>query len=225
MDKLNGASALILGATGETGKALQGILNDANYFSKIIAPTRRQLPMPDTITNIVYSDFNDIPASTFESVDHVFCCLGTTRAKAGSADAFINTDYTLVMKLAKLAKDANVPCFHLVSSIGANQQSWFLYPKTKGRLEEDLKKIGFDRLVIYRPGMLMCDREESRPFEALSRQCMAPLLDYLCPKKYSISTKQLAKAMLCMATNFDKEIVKDKAIVTLENKEMHELVQ
>jgi oxidoreductase len=41
-----------------------------------------------------------------------------------------------------------------VSSQGANPNSWFLYPKTKGEVEEALKNLKFQSTSIYRPGLL-----------------------------------------------------------------------
>ena len=41
---------------------------------------------------------------------------------------------------------------HVVTSVGSNAKSPMLYPKTKGRTEDDLKALGLDQLSIYRPG-------------------------------------------------------------------------
>lgn len=40
----------------------------------------------------------------------------------------------------------------------SNKDSWFLYSKTKGQAEEAVTNLGFDRLSIYRPALLLCDR-------------------------------------------------------------------
>ena len=47
--------------------------------------------------------------------------------------------------------------FSLVSSVGANQHSWFLYPRTKGETEQMVLGTGFSITSIIRPGLL--DRE------------------------------------------------------------------
>ena len=38
--------------------------------------------------------------------------------------------------------------------MGANANSWFLYPKTKGQAENALKALPFVHVNIYRPGVL-----------------------------------------------------------------------
>jgi len=63
---------------------------------------------------------------------------------------------------AELAKKANAFHFGLVTSTGANPKSWFLYPQTKGEIEEECKKLKFPSLGIFRPGLL--DRGEGARF-------------------------------------------------------------
>lgn len=44
----------------------------------------------------------------------------------------------------------------------------------KGEIEEEIKKIGFERTVILRPGLIVGGREDSRPAE-YAIQCVAGL--------------------------------------------------
>lgn len=57
----------------------------------------------------------------------------------------------------------------LISSTGANPASGIAYSRMKGEIEEDVKKLGFERTVILRPGLIAGVREESRPMEAAAR--------------------------------------------------------
>lgn len=105
-----------------------------------------------------------------EPVDTIFCALGTTRAAAGSAEAFRKVDLDYV-RIA--ANAANARHFALVSAQGANPSipanDWsifhgLLYSKVKGQAEEAVKAAGFESVTIARPGML--DRgEKARPLE------------------------------------------------------------
>lgn len=89
--------------------------------------------MVNDLSNIQeHSDF-------FNDVTHTFYALGTTRAKAGSAEAFKKIDYELSLQCAKAVKSAGCKYFGLVSSEGANPDSWFLYPQVKGQLEQGVK--------------------------------------------------------------------------------------
>ncbi|KAJ3030041.1 UNVERIFIED_CONTAM: Oxidoreductase htatip2 [Siphonaria sp. JEL0065] len=114
----------------------------------------------------------------------VFCCLGTTRGDAGSAEAFRKVDYDYVNSSAKFAKEAGTEYFGLLTSTGANKDSWFLYMKTKGEIEEAVKALEFPRLSIFRPGLL------NRGAASRAWESVAVLIGP------SVSVSTVAKAMI-----------------------------
>lgn len=82
-------------------------------------------------------------------------------------------DYTLNYDIAKAAKEAGVETYAIISSTGATNGSIFPYVHMKGKLEDDVKALGFKRTIIVRPGMLVGEREVSRPFNGESiLQCI-----------------------------------------------------
>lgn len=95
-----------------------------------------------------------------------FCVLGTTRGKSGK-EGFYRVDHDYIMESAKLAADAGCKHFNLLSSQGANKTSMAYYTKVKGQVDEEVSALSFERVSIYRPGVLLCDRQESRPVEGL----------------------------------------------------------
>jgi oxidoreductase len=91
----------------------------------------------------------------FVGAAYVGWALGTTKADAGSAEAFKRADYDYCRAAAAVAKrEPSVKHFALLSSAGASSSSWFLYMKTKGRVEDFVRGVGFDRVSVYRPGLL-----------------------------------------------------------------------
>ena len=60
--------------------------------------------------------------------------------------------------------------------LGAKANAWTLYFSTKGKAEEAVKELEFERTSIYRPGLLITEREESRILEKTA-QCMAGFFD------------------------------------------------
>ena len=60
-----------------------------------------------------------------------------------------------MVSAAQVARDAGAVEFHLVTSQGANKDSSFLYPQTKGLVEEAVRQVAFDRLYVYRPSFLI----------------------------------------------------------------------
>ena len=64
-------------------------------------------------------------------------------------------DYTCQYEFAKIALNNGVTRYSLVSSAGANKNSFFFYPKIKGKLEESIKKLPFKSIQIYQPPILI----------------------------------------------------------------------
>ncbi|EGZ07286.1 hypothetical protein PHYSODRAFT_348186 [Phytophthora sojae] len=196
-----GYVALVQGATGAVGRDLVAELVQSPLCSRVVALTRREIPetqwgqafpsmdvaAAQTKLEIVPVDFEELHRDWKKvagSVDAAFSCLGTTRKDAGSAEAFRKVDLEYVTKFAQLAKDAGVPYFGLLTASNANKDSWFLYPQTKGEVEENIKKLEFERTSIFRPGLI--NRGElARTVESIA--------GYLLP---SVTTRAIAKGIL-----------------------------
>lgn len=63
-------------------------------------------------------------------------------------------------------------------------------------MEAEVTELAFDRVSIFRPAVLMCDRQESRPGEAFMRAVLKPFSSTTSPSRLSIPTVTLAKGML-----------------------------
>jgi len=136
---------------------------------------------------------NDLPLN----IDATFCCLGTTMANAGSKDAFRKVDFEYVSKLAVFSQRKDIPQFHVVSAAGSNPNSKIFYNKVKGRMEAEIQKLdGLKSIYIYRPSMLLGDREEFR-FGELMGKILMKGLSFIIPKSSkAIYDTQVAHAML-----------------------------
>lgn len=153
---------LIAGATGLVGgHVLQRALAD-DRVTAVVAPTRRPLPSHPKLSNPV-SDLSTLPDDeAWWAVDGVVCTLGTTRAKAGSAEAFRAVDYDLQLAVARHARAHGARRFALTSSMGADPRSPFPYLRTKGELEAAVGDLSFTSLTIVRPGFILGERAETR---------------------------------------------------------------
>ena len=113
----------------------------------------------------IITDFGS--AIELPPADAAICTLGTTIAKAGSRRAFYAVDHDAVMTFAESALAANIPHFLVVTAIGADAKAPVYYSRVKGEVERSLEGLGFRRLDIAQPGLLLGSREERRPMEAL----------------------------------------------------------
>ncbi|XP_060733250.1 oxidoreductase HTATIP2 isoform X1 [Tachysurus vachellii] len=214
-------SCFILGASGETGKALLKEIVQCNIFTKITLIGRRKLSFEDKTYDKVVQEVVDFEkldeyAQAFQGHDVGYCCLGTTKAKAGT-EGFIRVDHDYVLKSAELAKAGGCTHFHLESSKGADKTSSFLYLKTKGQVEADIEELSFERYSIYRPAVLLVNREESRPAEWMARRFLGAFSSVF-PTAMSIPITTVARAMLIntlIKGERKTEILENKAIYNL----------
>ncbi|GFS19985.1 oxidoreductase HTATIP2 [Elysia marginata] len=163
-------SAFIVGYTGEIGKALVHDLNELKIFKKVVLIGRRQVILdvgPEFEQKVINFDRLDEHRELFRNLDVGFCCLSTTQEKSGT-QGFIKVDHDYTVLSAEIAKQQGCKQFSIVSSRGADKKSTLLYPRTKGQVEEALKLMKFQRLSIYRPGMLLSKREEKHLLEVLT---------------------------------------------------------
>jgi len=194
---------LVVGYTGETGKALLKTLHKVDSLEHATLCGRREIQLPETLkgkTSQVQVDFEKFPTDLMKNHDHVFCLLGTTRGKSG-VDGFVKVDKEYVLNVARAAREAGVPHFHLMTSQGSNANSYFLYPKTKGEVEDECFDLKFEKLTVYQPGLLLCNREESRILEKVAQTIAKPLFALGGASTGSIPCTMVAEAMLESALN------------------------
>jgi uncharacterized protein YbjT (DUF2867 family) len=161
--------ALVIGATGATGQQLVTCLLEDTAFSKVTVFVRRtpNLNHKKLIVNEI--EFSRLEAYTdVIKGDVLFSCLGTTLKKAGSKDKQYLVDYAYQLEFAKIASKNKVSQYALVSSIGANKNSFFFYPKIKGELEEAVKKLPFKTIHIFQPPTLIRQKELMRTGEKIA---------------------------------------------------------
>ncbi|KAF2743618.1 NAD dependent epimerase/dehydratase family protein-like protein [Sporormia fimetaria CBS 119925] len=163
-------TAVLAGSTGLVGSHILTHLLTSPNTSSVHAYTRRSLPTADPKAHALQSTDTSTWSSLFPQSAQLFLsALGTTKASAGSVEKQRAIDLDLNYSLAQAAKSAGVDTYVLISSQGANSASSFAYPKMKGELEDKVKALGFKHCVILRPGLIVGDRQESRPAEAVAR--------------------------------------------------------
>ena len=195
------SQVLITGATGLVGGHLLRMLLNAPGVKSVAAPTRRPLADIPGVFNPHDPQLTDALAQVVDPIDIVFCCLGTTRREAGSKEAFVHADYTLVIDTALVGKKLGAQHMLVVSAMGANAHSPFFYNRVKGEMEEALIAQQWPRLTIARPSMLIGEREKKRAGETL----FAPIFNLLPGNLKSIEARDVASALLAEALSPTQE--------------------
>ena len=193
--------ALIAGGTGLIGNQLIKLLLASNLYQKVISVGRRRLEITNNklIQQVVNFDDLDID---IEHIDDVFCCLGTTMKLAGTKEKFRQVDFQYPVALANWSFNHGAKHFLLVSSMGADALSNIFYNQVKGEVEQAVSRMGFSRVDIFRPSLLLGPRKDTRLAESLGKVLMLALsFIFIGPlKNYkAIESRKVAVAMISLA--------------------------
>jgi uncharacterized protein YbjT (DUF2867 family) len=148
--------ALVIGATGATGKELVNLLLESSDYSEVSIFVRRPTGKSHSKLTEHVVDFSDV--NSFRELitgDVLFSCIGTTLKDAGSKEKQWKIDYDIPADFATTAKQNNVNSLVLVSSYGASAKSNVYYSIMKGKLEDYLQELHFPQYIIFRPGPLI----------------------------------------------------------------------
>lgn len=189
--------ALVIGATGATGKDLVNQLCQDSDFDEIDIFVRRRSDFHHEKVKAHLVDF-DHPEEWKHLVkgDVAFSCLGTTLKSAGSKENQKVIDYDYQFNFARAAKENNVQDYILVSAYGASPDSKIFYSRIKGELEEAVKNLKFEKTTIFKPGMLE-RKNTDRNGEVFGLKTIKFLNKFgLFKSQKPLPTSVLAKAMI-----------------------------
>ncbi|MEJ5994570.1 NAD(P)H-binding protein [Pedobacter sp. Du54] len=148
--------ALIIGATGATGKDLVDALLQDPYYTEVVIFVRRPVTLTHIKLTAIVTDFDQLEAVSHDiSGDVLFSCLGTTLKVAGSKAKQRHIDFEIPLKFAQIAKTNGVSKAVLVSAYGASATSNMFYSRLKGDLENRIADLTFNQYFIFRPGLLL----------------------------------------------------------------------
>ena len=217
--------AIIIGATGATGKKLLRQLLDSSYWDGVTTVARRPVlggEGHDKLYEVTIDSFKDLSSTKddWNGHDVFFNCIGTTRKRAGSAKIFIDIEAGISMEAAKIASLARITHASVVSASGANHNQWakdwihpLLYIRTIGQKEQSVIINKFDRVSIFRPGILVRLMDNESWVERIIKS-----------KGLGLRVDDLASAMIYDAENKNEISEKDSSVTYLGNENIKTLI-
>ncbi|MCX5859628.1 MAG: oxidoreductase [Proteobacteria bacterium] len=147
------------------GHCLRFLLED-DYYGKVVVLTRRKLPLEHKKQEQHVIDFDALARNAdLVKADDIYCCLGTTRKKTASKEAYRSVDFTYPFEIARLGLANGAEHYAIVSAVGASSKSRIFYNRTKGEVEKAVSGLGFKGVYIFRPSLLTGERQEGRKWE------------------------------------------------------------
>ncbi|PMN73733.1 nucleoside-diphosphate sugar epimerase [Enterovibrio norvegicus] len=167
-------SVILAGATGLVGdEILHQLLGDPDV-TQIHVVTRR--PIAVSSPKIIVHQSQDLTVTHWQPEWAVplqgYIALGTTKKIAGSNKALEDIDLHLVVKVARMMAVMGVKHVSVVSSMFAHPWSPSHYLRCKGKMERALSDMGFERLLVARPGPLLGQRDVERKDEQMLQRIM-----------------------------------------------------
>ena len=215
-------TALVFGSTGLVGGHLLDQLIKNENYNKIKLFVRSEIIINDLKVEIVKTDFNNMEKHKEEMTgDHCYFCIGTTKQNSPDKDEYKKVELDLPKQIAQITKSNSVNSFVFVSSGYADPNSSGDYLKFKGLVEEELKRLSFNKLGIMRPSFLIGDRKEKRLGEKLGIfvfKLLSPLFLGPLKKMKPIQSEKVAKAMIKISNgDFKQQVFESNEIVEISN--------
>lgn len=195
--------ALLAGASGLTGSALLRLLLGDTPFARVIALSRRPLPLEHArLANRILRMEEVEPALKGTRCSDAFCALGAAGGPRADAAQLTRVDLEFVLAFARAARAGGASRFVVVSAAGADRGAADAFLRTKGEMEVALRPLGFSAIDILQPGVVVGTRAADGTGELLRQGLLtlaAPLLRRAKTPRSPIAAQDLAAAMLGVA--------------------------
>ncbi len=216
---------IVTGATGMVGEGVLHVCLNHPSVEKVLVINRR----PDGVrhpklTEIIHQDFFDFSAIENQLVgyDACFFCLGVSSVGMKEPEYFRLT-HTLTMHVADTLVQLNpgmVFCYVSGAGTDGTEQGRSMWARVKGKTENDLRKLPFQKAYAFRPGFI-------KPMEGMKHvnkyykyiNWLFPLGRKLFPNGFC-TNQEIGLAMIYAAKNkVKKEVIGGRDIIELGNKE------
>jgi uncharacterized protein YbjT (DUF2867 family) len=158
-------AAIILGGTGQVGGAAVEELLAIPECREVVMVTRKPVAARARVRNVVLdtgaADFAARSASLAREIlsqgpASAVSCVGVGAGSARwSEEELQRLEVGVVGAFARGCHDAGIAQFCLLSAVGSTARSRIRYARVMGLKEDTLRSIGFRRLAIFRPGIIV----------------------------------------------------------------------
>jgi uncharacterized protein YbjT (DUF2867 family) len=157
--------AIVLGGTGQVGAATVAELLAIPECREVVMVTRKPIAVRSRVRSVVLdtgaADFAErITGLARELLSQnpvsAVSCVGVgSGSMRWSEEELRRLELGVVGAFARGCRDAGIAQFCLLSAAGSTARSRFRYARVMGMKEDNLRDIGFTRLAIFRPGIIV----------------------------------------------------------------------
>ncbi|MEM6843420.1 MAG: NAD-dependent epimerase/dehydratase family protein [Bacteroidota bacterium] len=223
---------IITGATGMVGKGVLLECLDHEAISEVLVIGRNPVSiMHPKLKEQLHRDFSDFTplAESLVGYDACYFCLGISAAGL-SEEQYRKITYDYTVALAKVLYQNNpAMTFIYVSGQGTDsaEKSSMMWARVKGKTENDLFKMGFQRAFMFRPGFIIPLRgikSRTKVYQFMYDYFMwlVRIVKAIAPNSV-VNTTQIGMAMI-QATigGYEKTIITPKDVIVLAERQLAE---
>ena len=158
-------ATIILGGTGQVGGAAVTELLAIPECREVVMVTRKPIAARSRVRNVVLdtdaADFAErTTALAREVLSHgpasAVSCVGVgSGSRRWSEEELRRLELGVVGAFAHGCHDAGIAQFCLLSAVGSTARSRIRYVRIMGMKEDTVRNVGFTRLAIFRPGIIV----------------------------------------------------------------------
>ena len=223
-DKYAEVNKLRVVITGVTGMVGEGVLHECLLspdVEKVMVVSRKPYGITHPkLSEIILPDFFDLSSveSALGGYNACFFCLGVSSVGM-KKEVYEHLTHDLTIGFAKvLVKQNSDMSFCYVSGAGTDstEKGRLHWARVKGKTENDLQKLGFKHVYLFRPGMLK-PTEGAKNLPPIYKwiKWLAPVLETVWPSSIC-SLAQLGQAMIHVVEGeYPKNIIEVKDIKNL----------
>jgi uncharacterized protein YbjT (DUF2867 family) len=158
-------AAIILGGTGQVGGAAVAELLRIPECREVVMVTRKPIAARARVRNVVLDtgagDFEERIAALAREVlsqgqASAVSCVGVgSGSMRWSEEELKRLEVGVAGAFARGCREGGIAQFCLLSAVGSTARSRFRYVRVMGMKEDTVRAVGFRRLAIFRPGIIV----------------------------------------------------------------------
>lgn len=217
--------AIVTGATGMVGEGVLFECLENPDVESVLIINRRPLGMDHPkLKEIVHKDFYDLTpiGDQLKGYNACYFCLGISSIGMKEPE-YRRITYDLTMHVAEVLSRQNSGmtfCYVSGASTDSTEKGGIMWARVKGKTENDLRKLPFDQVFAFRPGLLKATEGQKNLLNWYKYLgWLYPVIKAIYPNGASTLT-QLGRAMVNVTKyGYDKNIVEVKDINLLGDRQ------
>lgn len=220
-------NCILFGGSGEVGGAVARELLKSDVCSKLTMLGRRTLAfmqneakVDQVIVDTSSPDFEAIVKEIAQGHDIAISCIGIGSGTVWmSEEQMIEVEVNMLGKYARGCKAAGIEVFELLTAVGVNEthaNSRIKGFRVMGKKYKAVLEVGFDKLAVFKPGMIVGNAHTPGWLTVLSR---------VIPDSFGWGNIRQEEVAQAFVAHLEKRVAMQKEpVVSYGNKEMKLLI-